>query len=254
MSSKSNTQNGIIYIGTSGWSYPHWAKGVFYPRTVPTQDWLKYYASVFNTVEINSTFYRLSNPLSLERWAMVTPPDFAFAVKIWRRISHDLRLVDVQKELQDFYNSIFPLQGKIKVFLLQMPPSFIPDVERLDEFFQLWFGTFKNSLLAMELRNRKGFQNGIFDVMSKYHVSLCLEDYKGCEIDNIITTDWVYIRRHGYSGRYQGEYPIEELKKDADKIGVWTKEGKDVFVYFNNDIGGCAPKNAMQLLKLLKLK
>lgn len=254
MSSKSNTKKGMVYIGTSGWSYPHWAKGVFYPKSVPTQNWLKYYASIFNAVEVNSTFYRLPNPSLLQRWSSITPPDFIFSIKIWRRISHDLRLKNVQKEIQDFYPSVLPLQEKTKVFLLQTPPSFIPDINLLNEFFFAWMEVFKNTLLAVELRNKKCFKEEVFDVMRKHNISLCLEDYKGCGIDDVMTADWLYIRRHGPTGRYQGEYTHQQLKIEAEKIKQYLKLGKDVFIFFNNDFDGYAPKNAKQLMDLIDRK
>lgn len=254
MSSKSNIKNGTIYTGTSGWSYPHWAKGVFYPKSVPTQNWLKYYGSIFNAVEVNSTFYRLPNPSLLQKWNNITPPDFIFSIKIWRRISHDLRLRNVHKEIQDFYQSILPLQEKTKVFLLQMPPSFVPDIGLLNEFFSAWLETFKNTLLAIELRNKKGFSEEVFNVLTKYNISLCLSDYKGCEIDDVITANWVYIRKHGTTGKYQGEYTQQQLKTEAKKIKHYITTGKNVFIFFNNDFDGYAPKNALQLMELLQNK
>ncbi|HOK08867.1 MAG TPA: DUF72 domain-containing protein [Candidatus Hydrogenedens sp.] len=250
MKNKKETSN--IYIGTSGWSYPHWAKGVFYPKSVPTQNWLIYYASIFNAVEVNSTFYRLPNPSLLKKWLDITPTNFMFSIKIWRRISHDLRLKNVHKEIDDFYQSVLPLQEKIKVYLLQTPPSFIPDINLLDEFLCAWSERFTNSLLAVELRNKKCFHEEIFNVMSKHNVSLCLEDYKGCEIDDVITANWIYIRKHGSTGRYQGEYTQQQLKSEAEKIKQWVTESKEVFIFFNNDFGGYAPKNALQLIEFIK--
>ncbi len=113
------------------------------------------------------------------------------------------------------------MKEKTGVYLLQMPPSFVPEVELLNEFFSNWFSLFNTTQLALELRNKKGFKEEIFEVLHKYNVSLCLEDYRGCEIDDITTADWVYIRRHGPSGRYQGEYDIKILKTEAEKIKQW---------------------------------
>lgn len=247
-------KRGKVYIGTSGWSYPHWAKGVFYPKSVPAQDWLTYYSSIFNTVEVNSTFYRLPNPSLLQKWIKITPPDFVFSVKVWRRISHDLRLKNIHKELHDFYECILPLKEKTKVYLLQMPPSFIPEPGLLEDFFLTWSEIFQETLLAVELRNKKGFCEEIYGVMQKYNISLCLEDYKGCGIDDVITADWIYIRRHGPTGRYQGEYSLQQIQTDAKKIKKWLQSGINIFVFFNNDFGGYAPKNALQLMKLISPK
>ncbi|MGC8739066.1 MAG: DUF72 domain-containing protein [Candidatus Hydrogenedens sp.] len=252
MSPTSHLKKGKVYIGTSGWSYPHWAKGTFYPKSVPTQNWLQYYASIFNGVEVNSTFYRLPNLSLLQKWNNVTPPNFTFSIKIWRRISHDLRLRNVQKEIQDFYQSVLPLQEKTKVFLLQAPPSFVPDVSLLNEFFSTWQEVFKRNLLAVELRNKKGFSEEVFDAMRKYNVSLCLEDYKSCSIDDVTTADWLYIRRHGPTGKYQGEYTQQQLKIEAEKITRYITSGRDVFIFFNNDFNAYAPKNALQLMCLLQ--
>ncbi len=244
-------KKGKVYIGTCGWSYPHWAKGVFYPKSVPTQDWLKYYSSVFSAVEVNSSFYRLPNPELLRKWATITPAEFKFSVKIWRRISHELRLKNTQQEIKTFHEVVCPLKEKTGAYLLQMPPSFVPDIELLNEFFNNWFSLFKDTLLALELRNKKGFKEEIFEVLHRYNVSLCLEDYRGCEIDNITTADWVYIRKHGASGRYQGEYDIKTLQTEAEKVKQWQKSKTNIFIFFNNDFGGYAPKNALQLMELL---
>ncbi len=242
---------GKVYIGTSGWSYPHWGRGVFYPRSIPTQDWLKYYVSVFSSVEINATFYRLPNSTLLQKWLQITPPEFVFSVKIWRRISHELRLQNVRSAIQDFHTSITPLCDRIKVYLLQLPPSFIPTSALLQEFFREWLSVFNNVYLAVEFRNKKAFNDDIYEVLRQHNIALCLEDYEGSAIDNIITADWVYVRKHGPSGRYHGRYTTQQLKVEAQKISKWLRSGKDVYVFFNNDFDGYAPKNAQELMKIL---
>lgn len=242
---------GRLFVGTSGWSYPHWGKGIFYPKTVPTQKWLEYYAGIFNAVEVNSTFYRLPSPMLLMRWVDVTPQDFCFVIKIWRRISHELRLKNIDEALQEFAKTIEPIRKKAPVFLLQMPPSYLPDIEQMKRFFDAWFTLFEGVRLALELRNKKAFTDEVFDCLRERCVCLVLEDYRGCEIDDITTANWVYIRRHGPSGRYRGEYDESHLEKDAKKIKNWLKKGMDVYVFFNNDFGGYAPKNAIQLMSLI---
>lgn len=241
-----------VWIGTSGWSYPHWGKGVFYPKSVPTQDWLTYYSGVFTTVEVNSTFYRLPNPVLLERWVNVTPDTFRFSVKVWRRITHDLRLQDVEDELLEFRNSLQPLQEKVAVFLIQTPPSYIPEIESLEKFIRLWKKIFPLTRVALELRNKKAFTEEVFQLLSRHRIAVVIEDYRGSELEDRITADWVYIRRHGPSGRYRGEYDLDYLRQEARRIRSWQKKGYDVYVYFNNDFGGYAPKNALQLMELIK--
>ncbi|MCX8064743.1 MAG: DUF72 domain-containing protein [Candidatus Hydrogenedentes bacterium] len=243
---------GRLFVGTSGWSYPHWGRGVFYPKTVPTQKWLEYYADKFSAVEVNSTFYRLPSPSLLKRWVEVTPNDFCFVIKIWRRLSHELRLRETENALKEFWESVKPIIVKAPVFLLQMPPSYVPDIDQMDKFFDQWFDLFPGVRLALELRNKKAFGEEVFDFLGKRCVCLVLEDYRGCEIEDVITTDWVYIRRHGPSGRYRGEYDEIQLERDARKIGNWLKRGMDVYVFFNNDFGGYAPKNALQLISLVR--
>ncbi len=242
---------GRLFVGTSGWSYPHWGRGVFYPKTVPTQKWLEYYAQKFNAVEVNSTFYRLPAGGLLKRWVDVTPADFCFVIKVWRRLSHELRLKEAEDALKEFSSAIEPIIQKTSVYLLQMPPSYIPDIGQMDTFFSLWFTVFPNSRLALELRNRKAFSDDTFELLKKRGVCLVLEDYKGCEIDDVVTTHWIYIRRHGPSGRYRGKYDEAQLQKDAKKIKNWLKKGMDVYVFFNNDFGGYAPENALQLMSLM---
>lgn len=245
---------GKLFVGTSGWSYPHWGRGVFYPKSVPTQKWLEYYAEKFNAVEVNSTFYRLPAPALLRRWVEITPPEFCFVIKVWRRLSHELRLKAPEEPLNEFNQAIEPIKQKTSVYLLQMPPSYIPDVDQINAFFDVWFSVFPNSRLALELRNKKAFNDDVFSLLKERGVCLVLEDYKGCEIDDVNTANWVYIRRHGPSGRYRGKYDQAQLRKDAKKIKNWLRKGMDVYVFFNNDFGGYAPENAMQLTSLIKIE
>ena len=163
----------------------------------------------------------------------------------------EIRLKEAEDALKEFSSAIEPIIQKTSVYLLQMPPSYIPDIGQMDTFFSLWFTVFPNSRLALELRNRKAFSDDTFELLKKRGVCLVLEDYKGCEIDDVVTTHWIYIRRHGPSGRYRGKYDEAQLQKDAKKIKNWLKKGMDVYVFFNNDFGGYAPENALQLMSLM---
>jgi len=249
-------KEGRCYIGTSGWSYSHWAKGVFYPRGMKSGEWLPYFSQHFSTVEINSSFYRLPRLDIVKRWRDVTGAGFQFAVKLWRRITHERKLANCTRELKDFFAAAVELGPKRGPLLIQLPPFLKCNLELLEGFL-----TELNSVtgetrwkVTVEFRNTEWLCEPVYQLLNRYDVALCLADMPRCPITEPNNASLVYIRRHGPGGTYSGCYPPEEIAGDAARIREWLREGRDVYVYYNNDIDGHAVTNARQLIEAVNSK
>jgi uncharacterized protein YecE (DUF72 family) len=245
---------GRCYIGTSGWSYAHWAKGRFYPKGLKPGEWLGFLAERFNTVEINSSFYRLPRPEFVTRWRDVTGGRFRFAVKLWRRITHEKRLKDCGSELSDFLAAAGELGPKRGPLLVQLPPSTRKDVGRLEEFLAALKKVAGRSRwkVAVEFRNPDWLCDEVNELLSRHKAALCLADLPRCPITEPNEASYVYIRRHGPGGGYRDCYAPRHIAADAARVRAWLDDGKDVFVYYNNDIDGHAVDNARQLMEAVE--
>ncbi len=242
---------GRCFVGTSGWSYPHWAKGRFYPRGLKAGEWLEFYARRFATVEVNSTFYRLPRSEFIQRWAEATPEGFQFAVKLWRRITHEKRLVDCGAEIEQFLEAVEPLRGKLGPILVQLPPSLRPGLAALDVFLTEYKRIAGKAAkpVGVEVRNAEWLNPEAYALLDRHGAALCLAGYEKLDITEPNAAPFVYMRRHGPGGRYRGCYSPEALAADAARTRQWLDGGRDVYVYFNNDIGGHAVDNARDLIR-----
>ncbi len=245
--------SGTICIGTSGWNYRHWWDGVFYPKEVKQKAWLEYYARFFDTVEINSTFYRLPLEKTVENWHSRVPPDFTYIVKASRIITHLKKLQDAEEIIGTFLNLCAGFKEKLGAVLFQTPPSMKADAERLSRTIDIIRGHrhIGSVRVVFEFRNTSWFADEIYRILAGTNTCLCFSDMPGLETEDPVTADFVYVRRHGASGRYSGCYSEEDLKTEARAIRKWAKDQKDVYVYYNNDIGGHAVRNALRLKELL---
>ncbi len=246
---------GKCYIGTSGWSYAHWAKGRFYPRGMKPGDWLGFLAEHFNSVEVNSSFYRPPKPEMIARWRDVTRPRFRFAVKLWRRITHERRLADCATELAEFLAVVSTLRPKRGPLLVQLPPSLRKDVPLLDAFLTTLKSTAEHGArwrVAVEFRNRDWLCDEVCRLLTRHRAAVCLADLPRCPITAANDAPFVYIRRHGPGGGYRGCYSPEHIAADAARIRDWLAAGRDVFMYYNNDVDGHAVDNARQLMAALQ--
>ncbi len=239
-----------IKIGCSGFNYGGWI-GNFYPHDLPQRKWLDYYCKVFNTVELNVTFYRLPLAGTFTKWHNETPRDFIFSIKGSRFITHIKRLKEPEEPLKIFFERALNLKEKLKVVLWQFSPNFKINTERLKLFLMhLKKYSVRHTL---EFRHESWITEEIFNLCKKHDVSLCMADWPEFIDDLPVTSDFVYIRRHGAGGSYATCYSKAELKKDAKRIKVYLKDKKDVFIYFNNDAFGYAPKNAKELMEIYRL-
>jgi uncharacterized protein YecE (DUF72 family) len=240
-----------VYIGTSGYNYDHWSGGVFYPDGLPQRKWLEYYCKFFDTVELNVTFYRLPKNEAFSGWYTRTPSKFKFALKGSRFITHIKRLKDSDEPLKLLFSRIALLKEKAEVLLWQLPPRFKADKERLSTFASS-LKKFSGIRHTLEFRDESWICSDVSDILSENNIAFCMADWPPFNNDLPLTADFVYVRRHGASGRYSSCYSKKELQNDARRIRSWIKEKKDVYIYFNNDAFGYAVENAMTLKELMK--
>jgi len=238
-----------VYIGCSGFSYYGWRKR-FYTEGLLQKEWLNYYSSVFSTVELNVTFYRLPSKTTFKRYFSQTPPNFSFALKGSRLITHLKRLADPEEPIRAFFESALILEDKLKVVLWQFPPGFKVDTERFINFLKL-LSPYKKRY-AFEFRNKSWINDEIVEILRQFNAAFCMADWPDFIDDLSLTSDFVYIRRHGHEGNYATCYTFNEISKDAERIKMYLQNGKDVFIFFNNDAYAYAPKNALQLISLLR--
>jgi uncharacterized protein YecE (DUF72 family) len=236
-----------IRIGCSGWNYGHWRERV-YPRGCPPARWLGFYAGLFDTVEINNTFYRLPKRDAVARWVEQTPDEFCFAVKMSRYITHIKRLTDLEGGLERFYERIEPLarSPKLGPVLWQLPERFKRDLERLAGALD----QLPEGMHAFEFRHPSWFDDGeALDLLRWHGVALAIGDHPERPWQPwVTTTDWSFVRFHyGKRGR-RGNYSETELREYAPRVAGLAERG---YVYFNNDWEGFAVKNALRLRALL---
>ncbi len=234
---------GTLRVGTSGWNYRPW-RGPFYPERLPQRLWLDHYAGRFDSTEINATFYRLPTQAAVARWREATPEHFLFSWKASRFITHMKRLRDVELSLQRVYAPMEALGRKLGPALFQLPPQMDVDLARLESFLALLPVGRRH---VLEFRNPGWYADDVLAALASSNVALCISDHHHAPAPWVATADFVYVRGHGPGGRYAGSYPDDELDAWAARIDIWRAAGRDVFAYFDNDIGCAAPGDALRL-------
>ena len=237
----------MVRIGTSGWVYRHW-QGLFYPQDLRQKDWFQYYAGVFDTVEINNTFYRLPGVAAFEAWTQQAPPGFLYSLKASRFITHLKKLKDPEALLKQFMDRARALGPVLGPVLFQLPPHWGLNLPRLEHFLSVLPS---QPPCAVEFRDAAWLVEPVFSLLERFHVSHCIHDMGSQDIPRRVTANPVYLRFHGPQ-RYAGNYPADVLEDWAREIQRWISQGLDVFAYFNNDIGGWAVRNAQQLKELVE--
>jgi uncharacterized protein YecE (DUF72 family) len=236
----------MIRIGCSGWQYKHW-KGDFYPAGLREADWLDWYARSFDTVELNNSFYRLPEKRTFQGWHERSPPGFLFAVKASRYLTHLKKLKDPEEPLRRFFERAEALGSKLGPILYQLPPRWPADVDRLRAFVRCLPKPYRH---AIEFRDSTWYAAGVLEVLESHDVALCLHDMHGSATGRQRLGPFVYVRFHGTT-KYGGRYGDDELGGWAEWIRAEHGAGRDVFAYFNNDVGGHAPRDAMRLRELV---
>jgi uncharacterized protein YecE (DUF72 family) len=232
----------LARIGCSGWQYKHW-RGDFYPDKLPQHRWLEYYSARFNTVEINNTFYRLPEAPAFSRWAGQAPPGFVYAVKASRFLTHMKKLKDPQEPLNRLLERADHLDAALGPVLFQLPPRWPLNIERLSVFLEALPPRHR---YAIEFREPTWYADDVLALLERHHVALCLHDMPGSASQRIITGRFVYVRFHGVE-KYSGSYSDRTLDEWADWLSGRLTAGIPVYAYFNNDIGGHAPRDAVRL-------
>jgi uncharacterized protein YecE (DUF72 family) len=237
-----------VRIGCSGWMYDDW-RGRLYPDREPKRRWLELYAEQFDTVEVNSTFYRLARRSGVEGWVAQTPPDFTFAVKASRYLTHIRRLVDIDEGIKRFYEPIEPLieSARLGPVLWQLPENFHRDDGRLDG----WLSVLPPGMHAIEFRHDSWFAPEVMVALRAHGIALTIGHHPRRPFQSLeATANWRFVRFHyGARGR-AGNYSPRELAEWAERIDSWR--GREaVWAYFNNDWQGFAPANALTLRELL---
>jgi uncharacterized protein YecE (DUF72 family) len=239
---------GKVYIGTSGWVYKGWQKE-FYPADVPAREQLPFYMTQFPTVEINATFYRLPGLNMVKGWRDKAPAGFVFAVKGSRFITHMKKLVNLGGGLNRFFRRIQPLEKRIGPILWQLPPFMKFDPSRLENFLKRLPASYCH---AVEFRHPSWYDDeSTFEILRRHgaaHVSL---SSLGMPRNLTVTAEFVYLRFHGLQNGPAHDYTRDELKPWAKHVSEQAAAGKNVYVYFNNDLNVRAPNNAKMLMSMV---
>lgn len=262
-----------LLIGTSGFSYPDW-KGAFYPESLPSRRWLEFFASRFGTVEVNLTFYRPASAATLTRWRDAVPDDFAFTFKASRTITHDKKLIDCRPDLEAFVRGLDPMDGRVTCLLFQLPPSLTVEPDRLSTFLETAATVFDSTAVrphsAMEFRHPSWYRAETFDLLRRHGWSVVVHDMMKAGGWNVVGetlaaggTRWsfdeflgsempcLYLRFHGPTGRYRGDYGERRLKRWALLADSARARDRPVLVYFNNTMAAAAVRDAEIFSSLL---
>ena len=238
----------MVRVGCSGWQYKHW-RGNFYPTELPLKRWFEHYTGVFDTVEINNSFYRLPEAATFADWAARAPREFLFAVKASRFLTHMKKLKDPEEPVDRFFSRARSLGQRLGPVLYQLPPGWAVDPGRLAHFLSILP---RDVIHVIEFREPSWYTSQVYALLERHAVSLCLHDMPGSATGRVRVGPHVYVRFHGASGRYDGSYPDGRLAEWAGWLQQSAGKGTQSFVYFNNDVGGHAPRNALVLRQHLE--
>jgi uncharacterized protein YecE (DUF72 family) len=234
---------GTVRIGCSGWIYRHWRE-LFYPARLAQHRWFAFYADTFETVELNTSFYHLPRPETFTKWRDQAPPGFRYAVKAPRFITHMKKLKECAEPVEEFLRRARNLDGAIGPILYQLPPRWALNRERLEEFIALLPPDLAH---VFEFREKSWMTEEVLALLEASGVSFCAHDMPGLKTPRRAAGPIAYVRFHGGTGKYIGRYPDETLLAWTDWIVGQARAGRDVWCYFNNDIGGHAIHDALTL-------
>ncbi len=236
-----------LWIGTSGWVYKHWM-GIFYPERMPGEEQLPFFAQHFPTVEVNFSFYRLPERPVFETWWRQTPPDYLFAVKASRYLTHMKKLKEPEEPMARLMERATGLEEKLGPILFQFPHTWHANIERLAAFMPA-LAPYQGQRFAFEFRHQSWLVPEVYALLEQAGAALCLPVHPQVPLEVRLTAPWTYIRFHG--GRWNTGYSDEELAEWATHIRRFRSEGADVYAYFNNDPGGHAIWDGRRLRDML---
>ncbi len=231
------------WIGCSGFHYKHW-KGLFYPEGLAQNKWFDFYSQHFKTLELNVTFYRFPQLSFLETWYKKSPNPFSFSVKAPRAITHYKQFIETKQLTDDFYGTVQEgLKDKLGCVLFQMPPRMAYKQEKLEQIIDNLNPAFNN---VLEFRHESWWNEEVYNKLSKHNITFCGMSHPQLPEDVIQNTKVLYFRFHGVPHLYSSPYDMAALARIANEIEENAKT-KETFIYFNNDIGGSAIKNAKEM-------
>jgi uncharacterized protein YecE (DUF72 family) len=236
-----------VLVGTSGWQYDDW-RGRLYPKDLPKTRWLEYFSREFPTVEVNNTFYQLPKDETFTAWRDASADGFVVAIKASRYITHIRRLRECRDPVRLLWSRCRRLGKKLGPVLFQLPPNFKADVELLRGFLRLLPKTMR---AAFEFRHPSWESEETRGVLDEAGSALVLADRPGDRVPDVVTGGWSYIRFHQGTLLSPG-YRRSKLRRWADRIA--KMQARETFVYFNNDTGGAAVRDAHILTELLHLR
>ena len=237
---------GVARVGCSGWIYRHW-RGTVYPESLKQREWFGHYAGLFDSVEINNTFYRLPTEAAVEGWAAQAPPGVVYALKLGAFGSHRMKLKDAASWLPNHLDRVCRLGPAMGPTLVQLPPRWKRNVERLDEF--LGVAAPAGVRWAVELREPSWLHDDVYECLRRHGAALCVHDLLA-DHPWELTADWAYVRFHGPEAltlKYRGRYGPQRLEGPAERMAAWLEDCHDVYAYFNNDHDGHAVTDARWL-------
>ncbi|MGB3373223.1 MAG: DUF72 domain-containing protein [Rhodococcus sp. (in: high G+C Gram-positive bacteria)] len=264
-----------VRIGISGWTYAPW-RGDFYPTGLAHRRELAYASERLSSIEINGTFYAMQKPSSFAKWHDETPDDFVFSIKGGRYVTHVKRLVGVESALANFFaTGVLGLGKKLGPILWQLPPNLQFDADKLAAFFALLPRTTSEAVAlagrrddklpedrvslvvagerrirhALEVRHPSFDTPEAIEVLRAHDIAFVVADSAGrYPFVDTPTSDFMYVRLHGAEALYASGYDDTSLDAWAARVAAWTSSKLDVFVYFDNDVKGYAPHDAMRLI------
>ncbi len=236
-----------VRVGTSGYQYNHW-KGILYAEGLPKRQWFNRYCEVFDTVELNTTFYHQPKDSTYENWHDAAPTNFRYALKYNRFGTHIKRLKDAREHMARFLSGAERLKDSLGPILVQLPPKFKKDRDRLDEFLR---AAPRRHRWAVEFRDPSWLDDEIFALLRTHGAALVLHDHIK-DHQRVLTADWAYLRFHG--GENKGSYSNRQLLETVEHIQRYLEEAQTIWAYFNNDLNGYAVYNAMDLIGRLREK
>jgi uncharacterized protein YecE (DUF72 family) len=235
-----------LRVGCSGWFYWHW-KGRFYPEEKATHQWFAHYRRRFNTVELNAPFYRWPKSSNVRQWRRQATRNFRYCVKVNRYITHERRFEGTKTMVSEFYRIAETLGPHMGCFLFQCPPSFHYTAGRLRAIIKQLEPQNRS---VVEFRHRSWWNRDVFDAFEDHGLIFCAVSGPRLPDEMIKTAPDIYVRFHGTQRWYRHEYTRAELSRWAERIA--DSQAERAWIFFNNDFGAYAPRNARQLRLLLK--
>ena len=241
-----------IYTGTSNIVLPVPNK-LSFPPDYQDKSRLCYYASLFNSLEVNSSFYKVPMPSTVQKWAADVPADLKYTFKLWRDITHNKDLVFKPQDLEKFMHAINGAGDKKGCLLIQFPPSLGININQLRILLDaiVIIDSEREWKVAVEFRNKSWYTDDVYELLENYHMAMVIQDMPKSATPFIDTdVPFVFLRFHGPNGGYRGSYTDEHLAEYASYITNWQDDGKTVFAYFNNTMGD-ALQNVITLDRMI---